>query len=189
MLLTERMALQDLTMYRLAKNSGVPYATLNDICSGKAKLEKCSAETVYRLARALDVSMEELLAPHMIKRSSFELFKSSLSHRLKEAGDLGFIADVLKSGEIRTCYERRWYPESLYLLAMLDYLSRINNVPLCSDYDDLRCCRLEKPVYSSGVAALCAASGNDGAMRRAEQDAIPEFRRFNIMECEVRYAV
>ena len=59
-----------ISMYRLAKSSEVPYATINDICSGKSKLEKCSAETVYRIAHALDLSMEDLLSPCMVKRSS-----------------------------------------------------------------------------------------------------------------------
>lgn len=49
-----------MTKYRLAVEAGIPHATLNDICSGKTKLEKCSAETVYKLAKALGVSMETL---------------------------------------------------------------------------------------------------------------------------------
>lgn len=49
-----------MTKYRLAVAAEVPHATLNDICSGKSRLEKCSAETVYKLAKALDVSMEML---------------------------------------------------------------------------------------------------------------------------------
>ena len=102
----------------------IPYATVNDICNGKTRLEKCSAETVYRLAHALNVSMEELLAPCFIKRSSFENFKSTVCHRVKELGDINFIIDTLESQDIRTYYNRKWYPESLYLLAMLDYLSR-----------------------------------------------------------------
>ncbi|MBO4411058.1 MAG: helix-turn-helix transcriptional regulator [Lachnospiraceae bacterium] len=52
-----------MSVYQLAKASRLPYATVNDICNGKARLEKCSGETIYRLAQALDVSMEELLAP------------------------------------------------------------------------------------------------------------------------------
>lgn len=49
-----------MTKYRLASVAGIPYSTLNDICSGRTKLEKCSADTVYKLAKALDVSMEML---------------------------------------------------------------------------------------------------------------------------------
>ena len=49
-----------MTKYRLAVEAGIPHATLNDICTGKTKLEKCSAETVYKLAKVLGVSMETL---------------------------------------------------------------------------------------------------------------------------------
>lgn len=51
---------RNMTKYRLAVDAGIPHATLNDICSGKTRLEKCSAETVYKLAKALGVSMELL---------------------------------------------------------------------------------------------------------------------------------
>ena len=184
MQLTARMARQNLSIYRLAKTSGVPYATLNDICNGKAKLEKCSAETVYRLARALDVSMEELLAPYLTKRSSFELFKSSVCHRLKEMGDPDFIMDVLKSQEIRTYYDRGWYPESLYLLAMLDYLSRRNDLPLCEDYNEIRKYKLESPLYPADINLSEKLLGKD-SRKTALKKAIPEFLEYNIVECEV----
>lgn len=51
---------RNMTKYRLAVDAGIPHATLNDICSGKTRLEKCSAETVYKLAKALGVSMKLL---------------------------------------------------------------------------------------------------------------------------------
>lgn len=178
-----------MSIYRLAKTSGVPYATVNDICNGKAQLEKCSAETTYRLAHALNVSMEELLAPCFLKRSSFENFKSNVCHRVKKLGDIDFIADTLESQEIRTYYDRKWYPESLYLLAMLDYISRENDIPLCDEYDDLRRCKLEKPIYPASIRALSAAAKNESAMARAAVIAIPEFKRFNIIENEVRNVI
>ena len=57
MIIEDLLSRREMTKYRLAVESGVPHATLNDICSGKTKLEKCSAETVYKLAKALGVSM------------------------------------------------------------------------------------------------------------------------------------
>ena len=72
------MEKKGITKYRLAKNSGVPYTTISDICNGKTQLEKCSAETVYRIAKELNVSMEYLLEPYFEKRSSFELFNSKV---------------------------------------------------------------------------------------------------------------
>lgn len=60
MIIEDLMLKQNYTKYRLAVQAGIPHATLSDICSGKTKIEKCSAETVYKLAKALDVSMEAL---------------------------------------------------------------------------------------------------------------------------------
>ena len=52
---------QGLSRYRLSKISGIPWATLSDICTGKKNLEKCSAGTILRLAKALNLTMEETL--------------------------------------------------------------------------------------------------------------------------------
>ena len=71
MTLNEWMERKSITVYRLSKDSSVPYTTLADICGGKTALAKCSAETVYKLAKTLDVSMEDLLEPYMAKRGSF----------------------------------------------------------------------------------------------------------------------
>ena len=177
---------KNMSIYRLSKVSGIPYATVNDICNGKTKLEKCSGETIYKLAQSLGVSMEELLEPYLHKRSSFENFKSAVCHRLKLSGDIPFIAETLQSNEIRVYFDRKWYSESLYLLAMLDYVSRENNVPLCSDYNDLRSMKLQKTLYPAGIKAQSIAFHSNLPLEQAIHDSIPEFIRFNIVENEVR---
>jgi len=186
MMMDELMAKKKISKYRLSKSSGIPYTTLNDIFTGKTALAKCSAETVYKLAKALDVLMEDLLAPYLLKRGSFELFKSAVCHRLKELGDIDFLAETLERDDIREYYRRKWYPESLYLLAMLDYLSRINNIPLCTCYDDLRHARLESVIYPSSVLAMALSTKNERVKEKARSESIPEFLRFNIVESEVR---
>ena len=60
MLIDSLLKKRGMTKYRLAVDAGIPHATLNDICSGKTNLSKCTSETVYKLAKALDVSMELL---------------------------------------------------------------------------------------------------------------------------------
>ena len=189
MTIQEMLKKNNMSVYKLSKTSTVPYATCNDIVNGKAQLEKCSAETVYKIAQTLNISMESILAPCFVKRSSFENFKSTICHRVKELGDIDFIIDTLESQDIRMYFERKWYPESLYLLAMLDYISRENDIPLCDEYDDLRRCRLENAIYPQGVLAMSAASKKDDELRYAEATAIPEFKRFNIIENEVRNVI
>ena len=50
-----------LTSRQLSDLCQIPYSTVNDIINGKRNLAKCTAETVWKLAKQLDLSMEELL--------------------------------------------------------------------------------------------------------------------------------
>ena len=52
---------KNISIYKLSKISEVPYSTVNDICNDKTSIEKCSAETVYKIAQALNIPMERLL--------------------------------------------------------------------------------------------------------------------------------
>ena len=40
MIIDSLLKKKNMTKYRLAVEAGIPHATLNDICSGKTKLEK-----------------------------------------------------------------------------------------------------------------------------------------------------
>ena len=51
-----------ITKYHLSKISGVPKTTILDICAGRSSIGRCSAKTVQQLARALDISMEEMMS-------------------------------------------------------------------------------------------------------------------------------
>lgn len=183
---------KQLSVYQCAKESQVPYTTLSDIVKGKTRIEKCTAETIYKLARTLHVTMEELLtecfkedenAPNL---RDFEIYKSNICHLVKDKGDIDFIIDILKENQIRTYWERQWYRESFYLLAMVDYLSRENGLPLCNDYEDIRNCTLPEPLYPWDV--VIAAKLDDSLDRKEQclEEAIPEFLRFNIIESEIR---
>lgn len=192
MFLNDLLAQKNISRYRLSKISGIAQTTVIDICSGKARITKCSAETIYKIARALDVSMESLIESEIRESSpepqrySFELFRSNVCHFVKDKGDIPFIIDTLEADEIRTLYNRRWYPEAFYLLAMVDYLSRENNIPLCTNYSDIRCQKLKDILYPSGVILLDSAMHTDRHRAESRGKAIPEFMRFNIVECEVR---
>lgn len=189
-MLTDVLREKNLSIYRLSKESGIPYTTVRDICCGKTNLKKCSGETVFNLSKALGISMEDLLQPYMVKRESFDLFKSAVCHELKEKTDIDFMIKLLEEDTIQVYYRRKWYAESLYLLAMLDYLSRINDIPLCNRYEKLRSSKLSHIVYPSSVLALAAVSEDEDQIKQqAIKASIPEFIRFNIVECEVRNVI
>lgn len=187
-MLCQIMKEKNLTVYRLAKESSVPYATVNDLCKKKTRIEKSSAETVYRLAKALGVPMEELVAPAMEEeeRPSFELFRSSICHMVKEQTDILFLIEVLQKDTVRKLADKKWYPEALYLLAMIDYLSRINSVPICNRYNDLRASKLQEPLFPQSLVLAAKITNDQSLLSKAVEEAIPEFSRFNIIESEVR---
>lgn len=190
MLINEQLEKRNMTKYRLSKESGVPQATINDICSGKTAVDKCAAGTLYRLAKVLGVSIEDILdSARQEYRSSFETFKSNTCHHVKDMGDVDFMLDLLETDEIRTLYDKLWYPEAFYLLAMLDYLSRENHIPICTKYDDIRARKLSKPIFPAGVLMTSEVLKTDEPKRKAEREAIPEFKRFNIIENGVRDVV
>ena len=62
--MTIQQLLQDTQMsrYRLSKISGIPWATLADIYSGKTHLNRCGAGTLSKLSKTLGLTIEELLA-------------------------------------------------------------------------------------------------------------------------------
>lgn len=83
---------RQLSIYQCAKESHVPYTTLSDIVKGKTRIEKCTAETIYKLAKTLHVTMEEILeecfredenAPNL---RDFEIYKSNICHLVKDKG-------------------------------------------------------------------------------------------------------
>ena len=108
---------------------------------------------------------------------------------MKTLGDNEFLIQVIESDEINIYYHRSWYPECLYLLAMVDYISRINDIPLCSAYEKYRSMKLKKKLYPMGIIVACAVSDDENLKAQAELSAIPEFLRFNIVESEVRNVI
>ena len=190
MIVNDLLVKENMSRYRLSKESGIPMTTITDICSGKADLDKCAAGTLYKIAKVFGVTVDSILennrADKVDYRCSFETFKSNTCHHVKDMGDIDFIIETLETDEIRKLYERKWYRESLYLLAMVDYLSRINNLPVCTNYNDIRSQKLEKPCFPSGVVVAYAATGDESIKEKALANAIPEFMQFNIVESEVR---
>lgn len=177
---------KNMSIYQCAKQSGIPYTTLSEVVRGKTRLEKCSAEVVYKLSRVLDISMEDLIADSVEIRSDFEVFKSNICHKAKDSNDLDFIISVLEADDIRRYWSKKWYPEAFYLLAMIDYLSRENGIPMCNRYDDIRSQSLKSPLYPKDVLMAARLSPDLDKREECLRTAIPEFLRFNIVESEVR---
>lgn len=116
MIINELLQKENMSRYRLSKESGVAMTTITDICSGKAELEKCAAGTLYKIARVLGVTVDSLLENNESRptdyRCSFETFKSNICHHVKDLGNIDFIIETLEEDEVRKLYDRQ---QELYI--------------------------------------------------------------------------
>ena len=62
MTLQEMVREKNMTRYQLSQRSGIPWATLSDIWTGKTRLERCSGGTLVKLSGILGITVEELMA-------------------------------------------------------------------------------------------------------------------------------
>ena len=120
----------------------------------------------------------------MEMRISFEIFKSNVCHLVKSVGELDFIITMLENNEIRKYWDKQWYAEALYILAMIDYLSRKNAVPICDAYDDIRRYKLTKPLFPQDVNLVMMLDPESNVREETLKNVIPEFLQFNIVEVE-----
>lgn len=51
---------KNLSMYKVSKESGVPYSTLNDLVNGRVKIDSCKVSLFLHLSQYLGISMDQL---------------------------------------------------------------------------------------------------------------------------------
>ena len=201
MYLNGLMNSRNLNRAELSARSNIPESTLRDILNGKAQLDRCEAATLYNIAYALDVSVEDILEGYWdaLERDApartsvhdenslmnFYVLADSMLGRLRATGDLAFIDGIDQNGWIERLYQGREYRCALFLLGMMDYLCRKNGVRQVARYDEYRKARLDGPVYALRTLNV---NDDDGAFQRArteaENNAIPELGRYGIYMTE-----
>ncbi|NTW96633.1 MAG: helix-turn-helix transcriptional regulator [Erysipelotrichaceae bacterium] len=189
MTLNKLLIEKNLTKYQLSNLSKVPYSTISDLFNEKTDLKKCSVDVVYKIAKVLNISIEELIVLSLNVeelRLDFETFKGNMRHEIHFTDDLSFIEKTLSSDQIDAYLEKKWYPEALYTLAMVDYLSRINEIPLYNKYDSLRKAKLKRIHYPASLIIAQEFKENKKLVEEYFERSIPEFKRFNIVENEIR---
>ena len=82
MIINDLLKQNNMTKYRLAKQSGISQTTIIDICNEKVKIEKCSADTLYKISKALNVSMEVLIEEQIYSGSEEEASFSKNSENI-----------------------------------------------------------------------------------------------------------
>lgn len=116
----------------------------------------------------------------------FENYKSNVCHLLHYKGDIGFLIAILEDDTIGSLARNGLTGYALYLLAMVDYVSRENDIPRCTNYDGLRTLKFPELMVPIGIQTFMDVMGLDQIPEDIYADAIPEFLEHNILEGDVR---
>ena len=172
-----------ISIYKVANSASVAYPTVFNIVNEKVDILNCALGVVKKIADALGLSIDELLTL-CDKNYTFALFRSEQIHLVKRMGEIDYVIDLLEKRKIDYYWKLDMKAESFYLLAMLDYLSKRNGLPKCTEYADIRKYKLSDLLYPSDIG-LTELLLDDTAREKMLSKAIPEFLTFNIVECEV----
>lgn len=84
MFLNNLLNTKQITKKQLSELSNLPYLTINDICDGKIDFNKCDVETVYKIAKTLNVSMELLVENSIIENQKILSYEYGLPSYLQK---------------------------------------------------------------------------------------------------------
>lgn len=121
-----------------------------------------------------------------IYTQDFENYKSNVCHLLHNLGDIDFIQTILEDNTIGQLARNKLTGYALYLVAMLDYVSKENDIPICTNYNWLRKLKLPELAIPVSIRLGMKMFGNDDILKEAYENAIPEFLKYNILEGDVR---
>ncbi|MEE0862861.1 MAG: hypothetical protein U0L79_07755 [Lachnospiraceae bacterium] len=185
-MLKDILDIEEITLSQLSEKANIPYSTLENIYLNKINISVISPIVIEKLALYFDTTVEimnkRLAFP---KRNSFSWFKSQICHYLKFEGDIPFVLDIVKKDYITALWENKWYPESLYLLAIIDILSKKYKVPLCNKYNFQRTQKLATPLYPSDIICKCLVMNDESYKNEILKVCNKEFLKYNIIEGDI----
>ena len=189
MTLKDILSEKKISLYQFSKETGIPYSTLSDIVNGKTEINTCTVLTMKKIADGLEMSVDDLYKTlsRDNQDDSFDLFKSNVCHRVKKDGQLDFIKNILTSNVIEYYWEREEYAKAFYLLAMFDYLSKRNHIPLYNKYNKYRTKKLANKIYPSSMVLRSIIHNVD--IDTLVQNPIEEFLKYNIVEGDIFNAI
>lgn len=143
-----------------------------------------------RINDVYDLRLKRLLSGNL----SYDVFRSEICHMYHFDGDYEFIKKVMRSNLVMVLWNNHEYAKSLYSLAMIDYISWKNGVPLYEGYAEMRACKSEKILYPGGIVLLDKIEhshrNRDEAIEVCSHDQCGKFFfRHNIIERSIEDVV
>lgn len=114
-----------------------------------------------------------------INHAEFELFRSNMSHRLKELGDYEFAKELLTTSIVEEYWNNKQILEALYLVCMFDTICEKYHMKTHAKFSEVRSHRITPPVYPLEVCM--GLDSKEGC----EKASLPIFKEHGIMEVDI----
>lgn len=180
----ELLEAHQMSAYKLAKMTGIPYTTIFDLVHYRTLPKNISLDHALKIADALDIDVKELVKIEGAPMTNFEFFRSQLIMNIKSYGPNKFVNRVVKNKEVDFYYKNGGIEHALFLLGVIDYLSRKYHLSINRKrYNDLRKLHLKKPLFcSNDIISFSSLEEAESVLGIKIEE---EFRRFNIVETEI----
>ena len=180
----ELLERKQISGYALSKGTGIPYTTVCDLINGKTNVKKISLKNALTISEYLKINIIDFAQLDSVELINFRYFRNNVLGELKRVGYNNFIKNVIRDKEIDFYYKNNGVDRALYLLALIDYLCRINKKPIYTDrYNKLRKEKLDKVCFVDND--LFHFETVEEAEDKLCIKVIPEFKKFNIVEEDV----
>ena len=175
---------KNITSYQLAKATDIPYTTINDLLNGKTCMGNIRLKHALAIASVLDVDINLLIGLDTIEVEEFRYFRNNTLMELKRKGYQEFITWVISTRMIDYYYKNNKREYAYYLLALIDYLSKQNNLPIyISRYNNIRKEKLDKPFFVG--SDLYSFDTFEAATNELHITPIDEFKKYNLIEGDI----
>lgn len=180
----ELLKTKNISGYALAKNTGIPYATINDLINGKTVFQNVSLKHAIAISDYLKINIRELSKLENKPQIEFRYFRNNLLADLKRNDPMEFARKLINSKEIDYYYKNNAKECAYYILALIDYIFEMNKEKLYGKrYNNLRKEKLDRPFF--GGSKIINFKTIEEAEKTLNIKVIPEFKKFNIIEEDI----
>lgn len=128
-MLKDYLKKQNISIYSLSKDSGIPYSTLNDLANGKVDIDNCRVSILTKLSITLNLDLDNIYKLCVFKDNEVYDDEYKITGKIITKNKdyyVGFLYDK-KYTELRICTTRTENRDSIKIMAlwtMQDYIKK-----------------------------------------------------------------
>ena len=96
-----------------------------------------------------------------------------------------FIEYIESNQLVEKYFKKNYLEETLYLVAMIKYVSNKERIPSINKYDKYSNLKLSEPLFPKSILLKSTLKKDKSILEQSFNNSIIEFKHFNIVENEI----